>query len=125
MLRRVRATNKQRRHSRAAKQSDYDKMAAAATAVVMNNRGIQYRSGNPEYVLFKFPFWVTFENDFPKGYIVEKTLSTNTYKINAVKLLNWLHARGYCSYDVRKFTEATRHYERMANKIERELNEYL
>ncbi len=104
MPRRVRATNKQRRYSRAAKQSDYDKMAAAATAVVMSNRGIQYRSGNPEYVLFKFPFWATFE-------------------INAVRLLNWLYSKGYSSYDVKMFTEATREYERMANKIEREMNE--
>ena len=94
-------------------------MLVAATAVVIENRGMQYRTGNPEYVLFEFPFWVTFDKTFPKGHIVEKTTLTNTYKINAVKLLNWLHANGHSPYDSKELIKQTKQFEVLDKSIDR------
>jgi hypothetical protein len=119
MVKRVRATNKQKRYTRSAAAKDFAKMAAAASVVVIENRGNQYRTGNPEYVLFSFPFWVKFGNDFPKGHIVSKTLTMNTYKINAVKLLNWLHTNGHSSYDSKMLVQQTRQFELLNASLDR------
>lgn len=97
----------------------YAKMQVAASTVVMRNRGNQYRDGNPEYVLFEFPFWVKFSDGFPKGHIVEKTATSNTYKINAVKLLNWLYANGHSPYDAAMLVKETKQFEYFDKSIER------
>ena len=96
-------------------------MLAAATPVVMANRGMQYRSGEPEYVLFEFPYFVKFAPGFPKGLIVERTLATNTYKVNAVKLLNWLYANGHAPYDAAMLVKETKHFEILTKSIDRML----
>lgn len=97
-------------------------MAVIATSVVMQHRGMQYRTEYPEYVLFRFPHWVVFDKTFPKGHIVEKDLETNTYKINAVKLLDWLHANGHSSYDSKQLVKLTRMYEVLDKSIDRMFN---
>ena len=122
MVTRVRATNKQKRYSRNASPSTYAKMTAAATAVVLANRGMQYRTDNPEYVLFSFPFWVTFAKGFPKGHVVDKTLLLNVHKINAVKLLNWLHEQGHCSYNSKQLVAGTKQFEVLDKSIDKLFN---
>lgn len=111
-----------KRYKRSASAKDFAKMVAAASAVVIHNRGNQYRSGNPEYVLFRFPFWVKFSKDFPKGHIVVRDATTNTYKINAVKLLNWLHANGHSAYDSSMLVQQTRQFEMMEASIDKLFN---
>lgn len=118
-MRRVRATKQQKRYKRDASAKDFAKMLVAASAVVMENRGMQYRTGNPEYVLFQFPYWVTFATNFPKGHIVAKSDTTNTYKINAVKLLNWLYNAGHSSYDSKMLVSKTRTFEMLDKSIDR------
>lgn len=119
MVQRAKATKKQKRFKRDAQAKDFAIMALAASQVVMLNRGNQYRTDNPEYVLFKFPHWVVFDSTFPKGHIVEKDLETNTYKINAVKLLDWLYNKGYSSYDSKQLVKQTRMYEVLDKSIDR------
>lgn len=123
MVKRARASNKQKRYKREAREKDYAQMCVAATEVVMQSRGMQYRSDNPEYVLFRFPHWVVFAKTFPKGHIVDKDLETNTYKINAVKLLDWLYNNGHSSYDSKQLVKQTRMYEVLDKSIERMFNQ--
>lgn len=81
-----------------------------------------WRAGNVSSVLFTFPHWVEFADDFPKGHIVEKTLLTNTYKINAVKLLDWLYKHGHCSYDSKMLVQSTKEFETVVGSIDRLIN---
>ncbi len=118
-LRRVRATNKQRKATRKANLKDYQIMGTLASSVVMQNRGVQFRTGNPEYVLFEFPFWVVFDKTFPKGRIVSKTRATNTYKVNAIKLLDWLYENKYSLYNSAMLIRQTRAFEELNNKLDR------
>lgn len=120
---RHRATKAQKRYKRSASTKDYEAMAAAAGAVVIDSRGKRYRTGEPEYVLFTFPHWVKFVKGFPKGYIVEKTVETNTYKINAVKLLNWLYKEGKIAYDSKMLVKQTREYELLAGSVNKLFDE--
>ncbi len=94
-------------------------MLADATKVVMENRGIQYRSGNPEYVLMEFPYWAKFPESFPKRIIASKTLTTNVYRVNAVRLLDWLHANGYSPYDAAGLVAQTKQFEILTKSIDR------
>jgi hypothetical protein len=122
VVKRARATNKQKRWKRDAKAKDYELMTKAASEVVMQNRGDQYRTGNPEYVLFSFPHWVVFDKTFPKGFIVEKTLETNVYKINAIKLLDWLYKNGHSTYGSRQLLRNTRAFEEIDKRLDRMFN---
>ncbi len=83
---------------------------------------MQYRSGEPEYVLFEFPHWVVFNKTFPKGHLIAKSVTTNTYKINAVKLLDWLYANGHSSYNSGMLVKQTRVFELLDKKIDRMFN---
>lgn len=94
-------------------------MLAAASKVVMENRGIQWRTGNPEYVLMEFPYFAKFPEDFPKRIIVSKTLTTNVYRVNAVRLLDWLHANGHSPYDAAGLVAQTRQFEILTKSIDR------
>lgn len=117
--RRVKATKAQKRATRKANKAVYERMCVAATEVVMRNRGEEYRNGEPVAVLMEFPFWVKFTRGFPKGQVVSKTLATNTHKVNAVKLLNWLHANGYSRYNAASLVSETKQYEYLDKSIER------
>lgn len=117
-VRRYRASNAQKRYKRSASSNDYALMATAASSVVIESRGNRYRTGNPEYVLFTFPHWVDFKKGFPKGYIVEKTLETNTYKVNAHKLLTWLHENGHTPYGPKELIRQTTEFERLVSKVD-------
>lgn len=108
-----------KRTTRKASKAVYESMRISATTVVMRNRGMQYRDGNPEYVLFEFPYWVKFENEFPKGHVVLKTPTSNVHKVNAVKLLNWLHANGHSPYDAATLVKETKQFEYLDKSIER------
>lgn len=116
---RTKATKAQKRKTRKASKAVYEKMQTEASAVVMRNRGMQYRSGNPEYVLFEFPHWIKFSRGFPKGFIVSKTVLTNVYKINAVRLLDWLHTNGYSAYNASSLVQQTKQFEYLDKSIER------
>lgn len=96
-------------------------MATAASSVVMQNRGMQWRTGNPEYVLITFPYWVKFIATFPKGHIVEKTPESNTYKINAIRLLDWLYDNGHTPYNSSMLVQQTKEFERLEKSVERML----
>jgi len=112
--------------TRKARKSDYKKLVAAATAVVMNSRSgtlhNQSESGENEYVEVAFPYFVKFQKGFPKGYLIEKTLTSNVYQINAVRLLNWLHEKGYSKYSPKEVVAYTREYESIEKRIERMLD---
>jgi hypothetical protein len=79
----------------------------------------QGKSGETEYVLVEFPNTATFTRGFPKGYVVERRSTTNVHKINAVKLLDWLHENGYSSYSARQLVQQTTDYERLESSIHR------
>jgi hypothetical protein len=107
-----------RKATKPAKLKDYQKMVVAASEVVMRNRGNQWRTRSPEYVLMEFPYFIKFREGFPKGPLVEKSPTTNTYKINAVRLLDWLYASGFSTYDTKMLVKQTSTYERFEARID-------
>ncbi len=116
---RTRVTLEQRASTRPASAKEYTQMRLAASEVVMYNRGREYRSGEPEYVIITFPHWVVFTDDFPKGVLVSKTRVTDTRKINAVKLLDWLYQNKHSEYDSGMLVKETKVFEILEGKIDR------
>ena len=112
--------------TRKARKKDYQLLVAAASEVVVKSRRgslhDQSRSGENEYVLVELPYFVKFQRGFPKGRLVEKTKTSNLYRINAVRLLNWLHSKGHCQYDAKQLVARTTQYEVLDKAIERMFN---
>jgi hypothetical protein len=79
----------------------------------------QSKSGEPEFVMVEFPSDAVFSRGFPKGYVVERTLTTNVRKINAVRLLDWLYENGYSTYTAKQLVQQTKNYERLEASITR------
>lgn len=119
---RLRAYAKDRAACRTISDDDWSQLLTAASSVVIRNRE-KYRSGNPEYVLVRFAHWSSFPETFPKGYIVEKGAKTNTYKINARKLIDFMHSIGKSPYTASQLAIETVAFEKMKNNIERMFDE--
>lgn len=100
-------------------------MVVAASEVVIRtrnaaeNRYNRYGRGEPEYILMDFPSSVKLAVGFPKGHIVERTATTITHKVNAVKLLNWLYENGHSTYNATMLVQQTRDFERLVGSIDR------
>lgn len=122
VVKRNKPTKAMKRAAKKASKKDYAKMVIAASEVVMRNRGNQYRTGAPEYVLISFPYWAKFAEGFPKGPLVEKAGRLNTHKVNAVKLLDWLFDNGHSTYNTKMLVQQTRAYEVMDNSIDKMLD---
>lgn len=120
---RTKPTKAMLKTTKPAKAKDYARMLVAASEVVMRNRNgslaMQGRSEGPEYILIEFPYFVKWSAGFPKGVLVEKTASTNTYKINAVRLLDWLYNNGHSKYNAKQLVQQTKDYERLDASIDR------
>ena len=82
-----------------AAREDYERMAAGA---------IEALAGGNRDVLLTFPWFVKIDKTFPRGICVAKTMTTNTYRVKARKLLDWLHERGYSKVDSKTVVEARR-----------------
>jgi hypothetical protein len=112
-----------RKATKPAKAKDYRRLVTAASEVVVRTRNgsqsNQGRSGEPEYIVVELPYFVKFQKGFPKGILVERTATTNVYHIDAVKLLDWLHANGYSAYNATELVQRTRDYERLESSITR------
>lgn len=122
-LKRTKATKAQKRHCKPVGKAAFKKMATAASEIVMRNRGRQYRDGEVEYVLLEHPHWCEFADDFPKGFIQDRTPLYNTRKINAIKLLDWLHKHGHTPYNSATLVKQTKAYEYLAKGIDRMFEE--
>ncbi len=95
------------------------KMLTAASEIVMRNRGREYRTGDPEYILMEFPKRCKISEDFPKGKVDSQDYYFITYRINAVKLLDWLYNKGHSPYDSAMLVKQTKQYEYLDKQIER------
>jgi len=106
-----------------ASSKDYQALVTAASEVVLRTRNASYsnrnKSGQEEFVLVEFSNTASFSRGFPKGYVVERGSTTNVHKINAVKLLDWLHENGYSAYGARQLVQQTTDFERLEASIER------
>ncbi len=120
-LKRTRATKVQRRYTKPAGKYAFEKMILAASEIVLRNRGSgrQYRNGEVESILCKFPHWCIFSEEFPKGTIVGKEPLYDIRKINAVKLLDWLYSAGHSTYDSKMLVTQSRQFEVLNNQIEK------
>lgn len=121
---RKRATKKQRQNKRTAGKAAFEKMRIAASEIVMRNRNRPYRDGNIEYVLFEFPYFCKFADDFPKGIVVERTQETDVRKINANKLLNWLYEKGYSPYNCSMLVKQTTQFELLEASVDKMFNNF-
>jgi hypothetical protein len=111
-----------------AKASDYQKLVVAASEVVVRTRrgSLQTKdfSGEPDYIVVEFPYFIKFQKGFPTGKPVERGVSTNTYHINAIKLLDWLHQKGYSTYSAKQLVQRTKDYERLDASIDRMFDQF-
>lgn len=109
--------------TRKARKADYLRLVAAASEVVMNSRSgsiyAQSKSGANEYVEVEFPYFIKFQRGFPKGTLIEKTKTSNIYRINAVRLLDWLHSNGYSKYTATQIVMRTRGYEQLERSVDK------
>ena len=118
-MNRTRATKAQKKATKPAGKAVFEKMKQAAMSVVMHNRGRQYRTGNPEYVLMEVPHWCVFKNGFPNRVLMSKQGLTNTYKVNAVKLLDWLYEQGHSEHNSASLVKMTKQFEYFEKSIDR------
>lgn len=120
---RTKPTKAMLKATKKASAKDYAKMVTAASEVVMRNRQgnltHQGKADGPEYVLIEFPYFIKWSEGFPKGVLVEKSALSNTYKVNAVRLLNWLYENGHSKYNAKQLVQQTTSYERLSSSIDR------
>ena len=110
-----------KRGKRSASSADYERMVVAASQVVMAIRTARpNRVAAP--VFFRFPYWVKFRKGFPQRQLVSKEGMNNLYKINAVKLLDWLHSQGHSPYNSSMLVAQTKQFERLEADIDRMFN---
>ena len=105
--------------TRPADKQVYADMLMMATTIVVRNRGKPYHNGELSFMEIEFPYWVKMKKDFPRGNLISKTDYTNIYKVNAVKLLNWLYANGHSEYNTPMLTRRTKQFEYFEGEIER------
>lgn len=103
---------------RKASKKTYALMLAAATKLVMENRG-RPADGGPEYVLMEFPYFAKFPVGFPKRIVDSKTAMTTVHRVNAIKLLNWLHENGHSPYNAATLVAQTKQFEVLTKGIDK------
>jgi hypothetical protein len=100
MVVRWKPTSRERDNTDPATRETYEKMAVAATAAIINRQWD---------ILLTFPYFVKFKSKgFPKGMLVERTETSNTYSVKTRKLLDWLHANGYSKHDAKTVIDESR-----------------
>ncbi len=118
-LKRFKVTKVQKRYKVVASKGHYEKLAIAASEIVMRNRGRQYKDGGVEYILIEVPHWTKFQGDFPKGVLHSRSELHDVRKINAVKLLDWLYENGYSAYNTVSLVKQTKSFQYLEKSIDR------
>lgn len=98
------------------KQYMFDKLFAAASAVVVNTRGHRHRDKIPNYIIASFHAKCKFEDSFPKGVLLEKDNNVQKRKINAHKLIDWMYDRGYCEHSVKDIVAMSKSFAKLWKK---------
>ena len=96
-----------------AAREDYERMAAGA---------IEALAGGYLNMFLTFPWFVKMDKTFPRGICVARSMTTNTYKAKARKLLDWLHERGYSKVDSKTVIEARRNMLLKLAALDRQCN---
>lgn len=91
-----------------ANKPDYDRLVMACVAALVDGE---------RDIFVSFNYTLKFPSDFPKGIIVEEDDFTNTHKIKARKLLDWLHERGYTTLSYEKLHITSRELTKSINSF--------
>jgi predicted nucleotide-binding protein (sugar kinase/HSP70/actin superfamily) len=107
---RYKASKELRDKTKKATKKDYKKLVTLATAAIINKE---------PRVLITFPYFVKLSKDWPRGTIVERTATTNTYKVNSRWLLDWLYKKGYSTHNTTMILMSAYSLERNINSLDR------
>ena len=98
-----------------------------STSRTVGTKDLAYKRMAPEalkaviirekWVYVRFPYFVKFKSGFPKGTVVKKTAMHNVYRINAVKLLDFLFKIGYSKYSSDDVLKATEEFNKSLDKL--------
>lgn len=91
----------------------YQELQQVATEAVLKHQ---------QDVFLAFHYTVKFQSGFPKGVLIEKTETSNIYKVKSRKLLDFLFDIGQSEYNAKMLSANREIYERLATDIEKEYN---
>jgi hypothetical protein len=97
----------------------YAEMVVAASEIVMQNRGREYRDDSPTCVLFTFNKKLKFPKGFPKPNVYSREGDTVTYRLNACSLLDWLYDNKHSTYNVAMLVKQTKSFQYFEKSIDR------
>jgi len=107
---RYKASKEMRDKTKKATKKDYKKLVTLATAAVINKEPL---------VLIAFPYFVKLSKDWPRGTVVERTATTDIYKVNSRWLLDWLYEKGHSAHNSSMIVMSAYKIERSFNSVER------
>lgn len=114
MVKRVKPSNELRAATHPASDDDYKKLALYVTEAIINKR---------RDVVLKLPYFVTFEESFPKGVLIKKDARYNWYRAKAFKLADWLHEKGYMPQDAKGVVKSMRSVSNLTGLIDKMIAE--
>jgi hypothetical protein len=96
-----------------ASDEDYAKLAQAVLVAIIERK---------RDVVLRFPYFVEFDESFPKGIIVKKDSQHNYYKAKVWKLANWLFEKGHLPQDHKNIMKSMRELAYLEGRINKILD---
>jgi hypothetical protein len=96
-----------------ASDEDYAKLAQAVLVAIIERK---------RDVILRFPYFVEFDESFPKGIIVKKDSQHNYYKAKVWKLANWLFEKGHLPQDHKNIMKSLRELAYLEGRIHKMLD---
>jgi hypothetical protein len=93
----------------------YAALTKACIAAIVGRADDDYRVD----ILIEFSYIIKFPKGFPKGVLVEKTASTNIYRVKAMKLLDWLHSEGHSTISYTDLMTSSEVFARYLSKLQK------
>lgn len=107
---RAKPTKEARAATHPASSDDYKKLAQYVTSAIVN----KYRD-----VVLKVPYFITFDEEFPKGICIKKDECFNWYRAKTFKLADYLHSKGFMPADAKGTMKSMRTVNNLMGEINR------
>ena len=116
MLGRHRAKKEEKQKLQGASGATYAQLLEVAIEAVVKRENDVY---------LQFHYTVKFQKGFPKGILVDKTLTTNTYKVKSRRLLDFLFDIGESDFNSKMLYSNANKVENYLIKLERDLEKIM
>lgn len=110
MVKRHKPSNADRAATHAASAEDYAKLAKHVTSAIINKC---------RDLVLKVPYFIVFDEEFPKGILIKKDAQHNWYRAKTFKLADYLHAKGYMPEDAKGTMKSMRSVNNLMGEIDR------